>query len=97
MISFLTIVVSVSWYENAKMIDPVMTKNFSLTRTNFDKVLQIEDSKTRKIEGNEFLNNIEKKKIKNQNNVFNVSVLQSVAIVCLIIALVTIAIELKKR
>lgn len=92
-----TIFSVLTWFENAKTIDIVISKNFSDQRIKLSKVLRIQDEETREMEGEKFVVNLEEKYINDQNTRGTVFDFSSLAVLFSLACLVIGFIELKKR
>ncbi|RXR32972.1 hypothetical protein EQG68_05630 [Flavobacterium piscinae] len=84
-IVILTITSVFTLKENTKTIDFVPIKNSSYRNSNLDKILEIKDVETRKVEGRNFLNKLNKKYSKDQKSNSKIfSLVSSTIFICLI-------------
>lgn len=91
------IVTICTWIKSAQKIDIVMTKNLVNRSVALDRILRIEDLKTRQAEGNKFIVNLDQESISNLNHNSDLFGLLTILIPLTLISFILVSVELAKR
>src|SRR6478752_3129823 len=93
----ITVVTVCSWIKSTQKIDIVMTKNLVNRSVKLDRILRIEDLKTRQAEGNKFIVNLDQESISNLNHNSDLFGLLTILMPLTLISFILVSVELAKR